>query len=63
MVGDRLYTDIEMARRAGALGVLTLSGEAKAEDAAHAQPPPDLVVADLAEFGSLLLAARGVSIP
>src|SRR4051812_2760659 len=28
MVGDRLYTDVEMARRSGALGVLVLTGEA-----------------------------------
>ncbi|MBA3848402.1 MAG: hydrolase [Opitutus sp.] len=58
MVGDRIYTDIEMARRAGALGVLVLTGEATAQDAALAQPPPDLVVPSLAEFGALLAAAR-----
>lgn len=58
MVGDRLYTDIEMARRAGAFGVLVLSGEATAQDAAQARPPPDLVVPSLAEFGALLAAAR-----
>ena len=28
MVGDRLYTDMAMAQRAGALGVLVLTGEA-----------------------------------
>ena len=27
MVGDRLYTDMAMARRAGAFGVLVLTGE------------------------------------
>ena len=30
MVGDRLYTDMEMAHRAGAFGVLVLTGEATA---------------------------------
>ena len=30
MVGDRLYTDMAMARRAGALGVLVLTGETTA---------------------------------
>ncbi|RYD37057.1 MAG: HAD-IIA family hydrolase, partial [Verrucomicrobiaceae bacterium] len=51
MAGDRLNTDIEMARRAGALGVLVLTGEDTVEEAAQAQPPPDLVVPDLAAFG------------
>ncbi|MDP3072066.1 MAG: HAD-IIA family hydrolase [Opitutaceae bacterium] len=58
MVGDRIYTDIAMARRAGALGVLVLSGEATAADAAAAQPPPDLVLPSLAELGALLAVAR-----
>lgn len=54
MVGDRLYTDMEMARRAGALGVLVLTGEATAADAAKHIPRPDIVVPTLAEFGELL---------
>lgn len=58
MVGDRIYTDILMAHRAHALGVLVLTGEATAEDAAQATPPPPLVVPSLAEFGELLAAAR-----
>lgn len=58
MVGDRLSTDIAMARRAGALGVLVLTGEATAAEAARLQPPPDLVVADIAEFGEMLGAAH-----
>lgn len=58
MVGDRLYTDMEMARRAGALGALVLSGEATVEDAARSEPAPDLVVQDLAELGQLLRVAR-----
>jgi len=58
MVGDRLYTDMLMARRAGALGVLVLTGETTAEEAARQIPPPDLVVADIAEFGEKLRAAR-----
>ena len=32
MVGDRLYTDIAMATRAGCVGVLVLSGEATMSD-------------------------------
>ncbi len=58
MVGDRLYTDMAMARRAGALGVLVLTGETTAADAAKHSPAPDLVVAGLTELGEQLRAAR-----
>lgn len=58
MVGDRIYTDILMAHRAQAFGVLVLTGEATAEDAARAEQPPHLVVPSLAEFGALLAAGR-----
>jgi HAD superfamily hydrolase (TIGR01450 family) len=58
MVGDRLYTDVEMARRAGAFGVLVLTGEATAEEAALEVRPPDLVSASIAEFGNLLAQSR-----
>jgi NagD protein len=54
MVGDRLYTDMEMARRTGALGVLVLTGEATAAEAEKHVPKPDLIVPTLAEFGQLL---------
>lgn len=65
MVGDRLYTDIRMARLARALGVLVLTGEATAADAAAAKPDDraDLVVPSLAEFGDLLEHARGLPAP
>lgn len=43
MVGDRLYTDIEMARRAGLAGILVLSGETKKADLDAATQPPDFV--------------------
>lgn len=56
MVGDRAYTDVEMARRAGALPVLVLSGETTREMLPEASRPGDLVVADLEEFGKLLLS-------
>lgn len=58
MVGDRLYTDIAMARAAGVPAILVLSGEATAGEAAVHQPGPDLVVADVGELGALLAAAR-----
>ncbi len=44
MVGDRLYTDIEMAERAGAHGILVLSGEATMADLAVSPQNPSLVV-------------------
>jgi HAD superfamily hydrolase (TIGR01450 family) len=58
MVGDRLYTDMAMARRAGALGVLVLTGETTAKAVANYSPAPDLVLSGLAEFGERLCAAR-----
>jgi NagD protein len=60
MIGDRLYTDVRMAKDAGALAVLTLTGEARAEEAAAlpAAERPDLVVTDLGDFARRLLAAR-----
>ncbi|HEY0944123.1 MAG TPA: HAD-IIA family hydrolase [Opitutaceae bacterium] len=58
MVGDRIYTDVLMAHRASAFGVLVLTGEATEADAARAEPPPHLVVPSLAEFGALLAEAR-----
>jgi HAD superfamily hydrolase (TIGR01450 family) len=56
MVGDRLYTDMAMARRTGALAVLVLTGETTAEAAARHSPPPDVIVPTLAQFGELLRA-------
>lgn len=48
MVGDRLYTDIAMATRAGCVGVLVLSGEATMEDVAQlehdAEQQPTVIV-------------------
>lgn len=54
MVGDRLYTDMEMAHRCGALGVLVLTGEATAAEVKKHTLRPDLVVPTLKEFGELL---------
>ncbi len=44
MVGDRLYTDMEMAERAGVHGILVLSGEATMADLAESPQNPSLVV-------------------
>ncbi len=58
MVGDRIYTDIEMALRAGAFGVLVLSGETTMEIVNEAPRKPSLVCADIEEFGNLLEESR-----
>ena len=58
MVGDRIYTDIEMARNAHAFGVLVLSGETTLEVAQVAPHQPDLIVENIGELGSLLALAR-----
>jgi HAD superfamily hydrolase (TIGR01450 family) len=58
MVGDRIYTDMAMAQRAGAVSVLVLSGEATADQAAVMSVPADLVVADVGELARRLETAR-----
>lgn len=50
MVGDRLYTDIEMAERAGVHSILVLSGEATKEDLEDAPQNPSLVVGSVDEL-------------
>ena len=54
MVGDRLYTDIAMANRAGCIGVLVLSGEATMEDVVEledgAEQCPHIIVNSVAEL-------------
>ena len=54
MVGDRIYTDIAMARNAHAFGVLVLSGETTLEVAKSAPNPPDLIVDNIEQLGHLL---------
>lgn len=44
MVGDRLYTDMEMAERAGVHGILVLSGESTMDDLEGSNLNPSLVV-------------------
>ena len=54
MVGDRLYTDIAMANRAGCIGILVLSGEATMADVEQlddgAEQNPNLIVNSVAEL-------------
>jgi 4-nitrophenyl phosphatase/NagD protein len=54
MVGDRLYTDMAMATRAGVKGILVLSGEATVEDVDSlpdgAEQRPSLIVQSVDEL-------------
>ena len=50
MVGDRLYTDMEMAAQADVVGVLVLSGEATLDDLEAAPQTPDVIVDSVANL-------------
>lgn len=63
MVGDRIYTDMAMAKKAGAVSVLVLSGEATAADATAMTEPPDLVVAHIGELGVRIADALRTTTP
>ena len=54
MIGDRLYTDIATAKRAGITGILVLSGETKRGDLAQSTIQPDYVFANLGELARKL---------
>lgn len=58
MVGDRIYTDIEMAFNAGAFGVLVLSGETTLDVADKAPRQPDLIAENISVLGELLALSR-----
>lgn len=58
MVGDRIYTDIQMAFNAGAMGVLVLSGETTLDIVAEAPRKPDLTAESIAVLGELLRESR-----
>ncbi len=54
MIGDRIYTDIQMAIDARALGVLVLSGETDLEILQQSGLKPDIVVNDISELGQMI---------
>lgn len=58
MCGDRIYTDVAMARNAGALGVLVLSGETTLDTAIHSDPQPPITADIVDTFADLLIASR-----
>jgi HAD superfamily hydrolase (TIGR01450 family) len=54
VIGDRLYTDMEMGRRAGTTTILVLSGETTGAMVEQAALRPDIVVADLRALADAL---------
>lgn len=58
MVGDRLYTDMAMAQRAGMAGILVLSGESTSEDVEKADQAPDFVFLSVRELQQALRDCR-----
>lgn len=53
IIGDRIYTDMEMARRIGCDFILVLSGETRKEDLRNLQISPTLVVENIGELMSI----------
>jgi len=58
MVGDRLYTDLEMARRTGIIGILVLSGETTRADLHNISDKPDFILENVSELATLLAQSR-----
>ena len=58
IVGDRLYTDIRMGRRAGLTAILVLSGETKREELARTRDVPDYVFPSIRELAAEMRGMR-----
>lgn len=54
MVGDRLYTDIQVGVNAGITSVLVLSGETTMEDYKRSETKADYVIPSIKELGDIL---------
>ena len=54
VIGDRLYTDIKLAKNSGAVGILVLSGETSREDLEKSDVVPDMVVKNIGELIELI---------
>jgi HAD superfamily hydrolase (TIGR01450 family) len=50
IIGDRLYTDMELARNVGCDFICVLSGEAKHEEIENLKHSPDLIVEDIGKL-------------
>ena len=63
MVGDRLYTDIEMALKAGIGSILVLSGETDRAQLAESGVAPTYVIGSVAEIPDMLERSRSCTGP
>jgi NagD protein len=54
MVGDRLNTDVALAKNAGTMGVLVLTGASRREDVERLGIQPDFVMKSIEELGKCL---------
>ena len=54
VVGDRLYTDIAVARGSAVTSILVMTGETRPEDLPGSETQPDMVCESLAELTALL---------
>ncbi len=54
IIGDRLYTDIAMGKKAGITTILVLTGETKEEDIKNSPWQPDFVFTSLEEINNYL---------
>ncbi|MGC8777907.1 MAG: HAD-IIA family hydrolase [Candidatus Caldatribacteriaceae bacterium] len=54
MIGDRLYTDIAMGKRAGITSILVLTGETRKEDIPSSPWQPDFIFPSLRELQETL---------
>jgi HAD superfamily hydrolase (TIGR01450 family) len=61
MVGDRIYTDIQMAQEAGVPAALVLTGETRMEHVSGLRRKPDFVVDHVGHLGEMLVSARTVA--
>lgn len=57
-VGDRLYTDIAVAKNAGSVAICVLSGESSEADIEASDVKPDYVLKDVGEIAKILRAAQ-----
>lgn len=58
MVGDRLYTDLAVAKNAGIIGIAVLSGEASAQDIRDSDIHPDFVFQDVGDLAQAIQKNR-----
>jgi len=58
MVGDRIYTDIKMAREADIPAALVLTGETRMEQVSGLELKPEFIVDDVGQLGKMLAGAR-----